>query len=125
MNQRATSGRSSLLLGYEPAAVMPARGIHKIVDKLQVGVGELEMHQADFPLGRLLCLPDFGLGTAQIIQDLALAALEKGGRVAPAQCQCAGMTTGSPRFFSSTTRNLAGLVALALRPIVCTSLGPS
>lgn len=33
-------------------------------------------------------------------------------------CQCAGITIGSPLFFISTTRNLAGWVALALRETV-------
>lgn len=37
----------------------------------------------------------------------------------------AGKATSTPFFFSKTTRNFAGLVALALRPTVCTSLGPS
>jgi hypothetical protein len=37
----------------------------------------------------------------------------------------AGNTASTPFFFSMTTRNFAGFVALALRPTVCTSLGPS
>jgi hypothetical protein len=37
----------------------------------------------------------------------------------------AGNTASTPFFFTMTTTNLAGFVALALRPTVCTSLGPS
>jgi hypothetical protein len=42
-----------------------------------------------------------------------------------AQNHSAGNTASTPFFFSMTTRNFAGFVALALRPTVCTSLGPS
>ena len=37
----------------------------------------------------------------------------------------AGNTASTPFFFSRTTTNFAGFVVLALRPTVCTSLGPS
>ena len=37
----------------------------------------------------------------------------------------AGNTASTPFFFTKTTTNFAGFVALALRPTVCTSLGPS
>jgi hypothetical protein len=37
----------------------------------------------------------------------------------------AGNTTSTPFFFRRITMNLAGSVVLALRPTVCTSLGPS
>ena len=37
------------------------------------------------------------------------------------QSYSAGNTASTPFFFSMTTRNLAGSVALALRPTVCTS----
>jgi hypothetical protein len=37
----------------------------------------------------------------------------------------AGNTASTPFFFSKTTTNFAGFVVLALRPTVCTSLGPS
>jgi hypothetical protein len=37
----------------------------------------------------------------------------------------AGNTASTPFFFSKTTMNFAGFVVLALRPTVCTSLGPS
>jgi hypothetical protein len=37
----------------------------------------------------------------------------------------AGNTASTPFFFSMTTTNFAGFVVLALRPTVCTSLGPS
>jgi hypothetical protein len=37
----------------------------------------------------------------------------------------AGSTTSAPFFFSKTTMNFAGFVVLALRPTVCTSVGPS
>ena len=41
------------------------------------------------------------------------------------QSYSAGNTASTPFFFTMTTRNLAGFVALALRPTVCTSSGPS
>jgi len=37
----------------------------------------------------------------------------------------AGNTASTPFFFTRTTMNFAGFVALALRPTVCTSSGPS
>jgi hypothetical protein len=37
----------------------------------------------------------------------------------------AGKTASTPFFFTKTTTNFAGFVVLALRPIVCTSPGPS
>ena len=37
----------------------------------------------------------------------------------------AGNTASTPFFFTITTTNFAGFVALALRPTVCTSSGPS
>ena len=37
----------------------------------------------------------------------------------------AGNTASTPFFFSKTTTNFAGFVVLALRPTVCTSVGPS
>jgi hypothetical protein len=37
----------------------------------------------------------------------------------------AGKTASTPFFFTRTTINFAGFVVLALRPIVCTSPGPS
>ena len=37
----------------------------------------------------------------------------------------AGSTASTPFFFTKTTTNFAGFVALALRPTVCTSFGPS
>src|SRR5262249_48181666 len=37
----------------------------------------------------------------------------------------AGSTASTPFFFNMTTTNFAGFVVLALRPTVCTSLGPS
>src|SRR5262249_59413529 len=37
----------------------------------------------------------------------------------------AGNTTSTPFFFRRITMNFAGSVVLALRPTVCTSLGPS
>jgi hypothetical protein len=42
-----------------------------------------------------------------------------------AQSHSAGNTASTPFFFTMTTINFAGSVALALRPTVCTSLGPS
>jgi hypothetical protein len=41
------------------------------------------------------------------------------------QNHSAGNTASTPFFFSITTRNFAGFVALALRPTACTSSGPS
>ena len=41
------------------------------------------------------------------------------------QSYSAGNTAGTPFFFTMTTTNFAGFVALALRPTVCTSSGPS
>ncbi|CFW30069.1 Uncharacterised protein [Bordetella pertussis] len=38
---------------------------------------------------------------------------------------CAAVRIASPRFFNRKTRNRAGSAALALRPMVCTSSGPS
>src|SRR6185437_6517926 len=44
---------------------------------------------------------------------------------APERTYLAGMRMGAPLFFRRSTTNLAGLVELALRPMVCTSCGPS
>ena len=49
-------------------------------------------------------------------------------RLAPGGGQAnysAGNTTSTPFFFRRITMNFAGSVVLALRPTVCTSLGPS
>src|ERR1700733_15584602 len=65
-----------------------------------------------------------------------ISCLSKNGRAKHDRCcqKCptqgrqnysAGNTASTPFFFTKTTTNFAGLVVLALRPIVCTSLGPS
>jgi hypothetical protein len=46
-------------------------------------------------------------------------------RLKKRQIYSAGSTASTPFFFTKTTTNFAGLVALALRPTVWTSLGPS
>jgi hypothetical protein len=58
-------------------------------------------------------------GWGRVPDDPVRAGLENGA------IHSAGRTASTPFFFTMTTRNFAGLVALALRPTVCTSSGPS
>ena len=57
--------------------------------------------------------------------EIVLLAMAEGSDSRSARFYSAGNTASTPFFFSMTTRNFAGIVALVLRPTVCTSLGPS
>jgi hypothetical protein len=62
---------------------------------------------------------------AGMLCEIVLLAMAKGVWLKKRQNYSAGSTASTPFFFTMTTTNFAGFVVLALRPTVCTSLGPS